>query len=151
MTHVVNYDIPHDVEGYVHRIGRTGSAGRAGQAILFVTPRERSMLAAIERATRQPITPMRLPTRADVAHRRAAQFKQLITDVLAAQDLVFFEQLVAQLRAGARQGAAPDRRRARVSRAEGPAVAAAGRRRAAAFAPGVRERGPPTARADRAR
>jgi ATP-dependent RNA helicase DeaD len=53
------------------------------------------MLAAIERATRQPITPMRLPTRADVAHRRAAQFKQLITDVLAAQDLVFFEQLVA--------------------------------------------------------
>jgi ATP-dependent RNA helicase DeaD len=95
VTHVVNYDVPHDVEGYIHRIGRTGRAGRAGHAILFVTPRERRMLAAIERATRQPITPMRLPTRADVAHRRAAQFKQLITDVLAAQDLVFFEQLVA--------------------------------------------------------
>jgi ATP-dependent RNA helicase DeaD len=95
VTHVVNYDVPHDVEGYIHRIGRTGRAGRAGHAILFVTPRERRMLAAIERATRQPITPMRLPTRADVAHRRAAQFKQLITDVLSAQDLVFFEQLVA--------------------------------------------------------
>ena len=95
VTHVVNYDVPHDVEGYIHRIGRTGRAGRAGHAILFVTPRERRILAAIERATRQPITPMRLPTRADVAHRRAAQFKQLITDVLAAQDLVFFEQLVA--------------------------------------------------------
>ena len=95
VTHVVNYDVPHDVEGYIHRIGRTGRAGRAGHAILFVTPRERRMLAAIERATRQPITPMRLPTRADVAHRRAAQFKQLITEVLAAQDLVFFEQLVA--------------------------------------------------------
>jgi ATP-dependent RNA helicase DeaD len=94
VTHVLNYDIPHDVEGYIHRIGRTGRAGRAGHAILFVTPRERRMLAAIERATRQPITPMGLPTRADVAHRRAAQFKQLITDVLAAQDLVFFEQLV---------------------------------------------------------
>ena len=95
VTHVVNYDVPHDVEGYIHRIGRTGRAGRTGQAILFVTPRERRMLAAIERATRQTMTPMRLPTRADVAHRRAAQFKQLITDVLAAQDLVFFEQLVA--------------------------------------------------------
>jgi ATP-dependent RNA helicase DeaD len=95
VTHVVNYDIPHDVEGYIHRIGRTGRAGRAGHAILFVTPRERRMLAGIERSTRQPITAMRLPTRADVAHRRAEQFKQLITDVLAAQDLVFFEQLVA--------------------------------------------------------
>jgi ATP-dependent RNA helicase DeaD len=95
VTHVVNYDIPHDVEGYIHRIGRTGRAGRAGHAILFVTPRERRMLAGIERSTRQPITAMRLPTRADVAHRRAEQFKQLITDVLASQDLVFFEQLVA--------------------------------------------------------
>ena len=105
VTHVVNYDIPHDVEGYIHRIGRTGRAGRAGHAILFVTPRERRMLAAIERATRQPITPMTLPTRADVAHRRAAQFKQLITDVLAAQDLVFFEQLVASYEQ--EQGKAP--------------------------------------------
>ena len=61
MTHVVNYDIPHDVEGYIHRIGRTGRAGRAGHAILFVMPRERRMLAAIERATRQTVTPMYCP------------------------------------------------------------------------------------------
>jgi ATP-dependent RNA helicase DeaD len=95
VSHVVNYDIPNDIDGYIHRIGRTGRAGRAGHAILFVTPRERRMLAAIERATRQPIKPMRLPTREDVADRRASQFKQQITGVLAEQDLVFFERLVA--------------------------------------------------------
>jgi ATP-dependent RNA helicase DeaD len=95
VSHVINFDIPNDVEGYIHRIGRTGRAGRAGHAILFVTPRERHLLAAIERATRQKITPMRLPTREDVADRRATQFKQRITEVIAAQDLVFFERLVA--------------------------------------------------------
>ena len=95
VTHVVNFDVPNDIDGYIHRIGRTGRAGRAGHAILFVTPRERHLLAAIERATRQPIAPMRLPTREDVADRRASQFKQRITDVIGAQDLVFFERLVA--------------------------------------------------------
>jgi len=95
VSHVVNLDIPNDIEGYIHRIGRTGRAGRKGHAILFVTPRERHLLNAIERATRQPITPMRLPTREDVADKRATQFKQRITEVIGAQDLVFFEQLVA--------------------------------------------------------
>jgi ATP-dependent RNA helicase DeaD len=95
ITHVVNYDIPHDVEGYIHRIGRTGRAGRGGHAILFVTPRERRLLTAIERATRQRVELMRLPSRADVADKRAAQFKDSITEVLGSQDLAFFEQLVA--------------------------------------------------------
>ena len=95
VSHVVNLDIPNDIEGYIHRIGRTGRAGRAGHAILFVTPRERHLLAAIERATRQPITAMRLPTREDVADKRATQFKQRIKEVIAEQDLVFFERLVA--------------------------------------------------------
>jgi ATP-dependent RNA helicase DeaD len=95
ITHVVNYDIPHDVEGYIHRVGRTGRAGRAGHAILFVTPRERRMLAAIERATRQTVELMRLPSREDVADRRAAVFKDSITEVLGSQDLAFFERLVA--------------------------------------------------------
>ena len=95
ISHVVNYDIPHDVEGYIHRIGRTGRAGREGHAILFVTPRERRMLAAIERATRQKIAPMRPPSRADIADRRVAQFKQNISDVIGSQDLAFFTDLVA--------------------------------------------------------
>jgi len=94
VTHVVNYDIPHDVEGYIHRIGRTGRAGRTGHAILFVMPRELRMLAAIERATRQPVTQMLPPSRADVADRRAAQFKDRITAVLGSEDLSFFTQLV---------------------------------------------------------
>jgi ATP-dependent RNA helicase DeaD len=95
VTHVVNYDIPYDVEAYIHRIGRTGRAGRAGHAILLVMPRERRMLAAIERATRQSVRPMPLPTREDVAGRRAAQFKDRITEVLGSQDLAFFDALVA--------------------------------------------------------
>jgi ATP-dependent RNA helicase DeaD len=95
ITHVVNYDIPHDVEGYIHRIGRTGRAGRSGHAILFVMPRELRMLAAIERATRQRVQAMHLPTREDVADRRAAQFKETITEVIGSQDLAFFDELVA--------------------------------------------------------
>src|SRR3546814_4091116 len=62
ISHVLNYDIPYDTESYVHRIGRTGRAGRSGEAILFVAPRERGMLRAIERATRQPIEAMALPS-----------------------------------------------------------------------------------------
>ncbi|HHM05850.1 MAG TPA: DEAD/DEAH box helicase [Gammaproteobacteria bacterium] len=96
ISHVVNYDIPYDTEAYVHRIGRTGRAGRQGKAILFVAPREKRMLRAIERATRQPINPMQLPTRQDVADRRIAQFKQLINDTLKAQELGFFQDVIEE-------------------------------------------------------
>ncbi|MEN8687145.1 MAG: DEAD/DEAH box helicase [Desulfuromonadales bacterium] len=94
ISHVVNYDIPYDTEAYVHRIGRTGRAGRAGQAILFVAPRERRMLAAIERATRQPITAMSLPSRKDISNRRIDLFKEQITEAMESQELVFFEELI---------------------------------------------------------
>ena len=63
---MVNFDVPYDTESYVHRIGRTGRAGRSGEAILFIAPRERNMLRVIERATRQPIEAMNLPTVDDV-------------------------------------------------------------------------------------
>jgi ATP-dependent RNA helicase DeaD len=94
ISHVVNYDIPYDTEAYIHRIGRTGRAGRKGEAILFVAPREKRMLRAIERATGQSIAPMKLPSREDVAGRRIAQFKQTITDALESEDLGFFEDLI---------------------------------------------------------
>ncbi|MBI5040255.1 MAG: DEAD/DEAH box helicase [Gammaproteobacteria bacterium] len=94
ISHVLNYDIPNDVEPYVHRIGRTGRAGRKGTAILFVSPREKRMLRAIEQATRQPIEPMNLPTHEDIADRRVAQFKQTLSETLEAQDLAFFENVV---------------------------------------------------------
>ena len=94
ISHVVNYDIPNDTEAYVHRIGRTGRAGRKGQAILFVSPRERRMLRAIETATRQPIEAMKLPSREDVTDRRVERFKQLITETLESEELEFFESLI---------------------------------------------------------
>ncbi len=96
LTHVVNYDIPHDTESYVHRIGRTGRAGRAGEAILFVTPRERGMLQAIERATRQPIERMALPTADAVNEARIMRFFDRITEALEREDLAQFEQLIAR-------------------------------------------------------
>ncbi|HEX8779298.1 MAG TPA: helicase-related protein, partial [Rhodanobacter sp.] len=96
ISHVLNYDIPYDTESYVHRIGRTGRAGRSGEAILFVTPREKGMLHAIERATRQKIDEMKLPTVEAVNDQRIAKFKQRISDTLAAGDLGLFQQLIEQ-------------------------------------------------------
>lgn len=94
VSHVLNYDIPTDTESYVHRIGRTGRAGRSGQAILFVTPRERHLLRAIERATRQPITPMQLPDVETVNDRRIARFMQRISDARAMEGLADFQRLI---------------------------------------------------------
>lgn len=94
ISHVLNYDIPYDTESYVHRIGRTGRAGRSGEAILFVAPRERGMLRAIERATRQTIEQMNLPTVDAVNERRVAKFLGKIDDVLAGEDLTIFRDLV---------------------------------------------------------
>ncbi|MCE7031555.1 DEAD/DEAH box helicase [Lysobacter sp. GX 14042] len=94
ISHVLNYDIPYDTESYVHRIGRTGRAGRKGEAILFVTPRERGMLRAIERATRQPIEQMALPTIDTVNEQRVSRFLDRITETLAANDLALYRDLV---------------------------------------------------------
>ena len=94
ISHVVNYDIPQDPESYVHRIGRTGRAGREGKAILFVAPRERRMLQTIERITRQPITPMQLPSAKIINEQRVTNFKQRISDTLNNQELGIFEELV---------------------------------------------------------
>jgi ATP-dependent RNA helicase DeaD len=94
--HVVNYDVPYDTESYIHRIGRTGRAGRKGEAILFITPRERNMLRYIERATRSPLEPMDLPTIADVNEQRVARFRQRITEALAAGQADVFVSLVEE-------------------------------------------------------
>ncbi len=94
ISHVINYDVPYDTESYVHRIGRTGRAGRSGDAILFIAPRERGMLRAIERATRQPIEPMGLPSVEIVNDKRVAKFLARITESLEAGDLDFFRELI---------------------------------------------------------
>jgi ATP-dependent RNA helicase DeaD len=94
ISHVVNYDIPTDTESYVHRIGRTGRAGRSGDAISFVTPRERYLLKAIEKATRQPLTQMQLPSVEDVNVTRLARFDDAITEALTAKNVGFFRDVV---------------------------------------------------------
>ncbi|HDP69654.1 MAG TPA: DEAD/DEAH box helicase [Actinobacteria bacterium] len=98
ISHVINYDIPYDTESYVHRIGRTGRAGRSGEAILFVAPRERHMLNAIERATKQKIELMELPSTEVINNKRIARFEQRITDTLGAGGLEFYCDLMEQYR-----------------------------------------------------
>jgi ATP-dependent RNA helicase DeaD len=94
ISHVLNYDIPYDTESYVHRIGRTGRAGRSGEAILFVSPRERGMLKAIERATRQPIEPMTLPSVQAVNDSRINRFLDRITQARQMEGIEPFRALV---------------------------------------------------------
>jgi ATP-dependent RNA helicase DeaD len=97
ITHVVNFDVPYDTESYVHRIGRTGRAGRSGEAILFVAPRERNLLRLIERATRQTIEPLSLPTAEDVNTKRLAKFKARIGEALANGPADFHRKAVQEV------------------------------------------------------
>jgi ATP-dependent RNA helicase DeaD len=97
ISHVVNYDIPYDSQTYVHRIGRTGRAGRNGEAILFVAPRERNMLRIIERATRQPIEQMQLPSVADVNEQRILKFKETLADAVRSGEGKAFQQLIEEI------------------------------------------------------
>jgi len=95
ISHVINYDVPYDSESYVHRIGRTARAGREGDAILFISPREKRLLHSIEKATRQKIERMDLPSHNSVNDARVDKFKQRITDTLAnGEDMTLFTEIV---------------------------------------------------------
>jgi len=96
ISHVLNYDIPYDTESYIHRIGRTGRAGREGEAILFVSPREQRMLKSIERATRQQIQTMQLPSTDDINEKRVQRFVDRITETIDSQDLEFYKNLLTE-------------------------------------------------------
>ncbi len=97
ISHVINYDIPTDVEAYIHRIGRTGRAGRSGEAILFVAPRERRLLHAIEKTIRRPIAPMQMPTARDINARRVLRFKQRVAASLADERNELFYQMLTEV------------------------------------------------------
>lgn len=97
ISHVINYDIPYDSEAYIHRIGRTGRAGRKGNAILFITPREQRLLKTIEKATRQKIKQFAMPSHQEVAAQRVQRFKQTIVDALPNTPPGYFESLVLDL------------------------------------------------------
>ncbi|MBI1390326.1 MAG: DEAD/DEAH box helicase [bacterium] len=98
VSHVFNYDIPHDTESYIHRIGRTGRAGRSGEAVLFVAPREKRMLRAIEVATKQRIELMSLPSTETINDKRIAAFKERIATTLAVEEMGVYYQLVEEFR-----------------------------------------------------
>lgn len=97
ISHVVNYDIPYDSQTYVHRIGRTGRAGRNGEAILFVAPREQNMLRIIERATRQPIERMQLPSVEDVNEQRILKFKETLANAVRGGEGKVFQPLIEEI------------------------------------------------------
>ena len=97
ITHVINYDMPTDNESYVHRIGRTGRAGRKGTAILFVPPNGRRQLAGIERATGQTIEPLKLPSPEDISDARINRFKEMVVETAGSQKLDFYEKVIADL------------------------------------------------------
>lgn len=97
ISHVFNYDIPQDNEAYVHRIGRTGRAGRLGNAILFVTPRERRLLSSIERTTKSKIPEMHLPSTQDINDSRVERFKSRITDATKMEDIAFYQEMIEQI------------------------------------------------------
>ena len=96
ISHVINYDMPHDSEAYIHRIGRTGRAGREGEAILFAARSERGKLRMIERATSQPIEIMQLPSIDKINLLRVAKFKQKITNQIEISDNTFFKNLIQE-------------------------------------------------------
>ncbi|MFT4938471.1 MAG: ATP-dependent RNA helicase DeaD [Paraglaciecola sp.] len=82
ISHVINYDVPFDTESYVHRIGRTGRAGRQGDAILFISHREKRMLFSIEKATRQTIEPMPIPSISQLNETRLSRFKSSVIEAM---------------------------------------------------------------------
>lgn len=97
ISHVMNYDIPYDDEAYVHRIGRTGRAGRNGKAILFITPREKRLLHSIEKTTRKEIPEMQLPTKKELVETRINSFKETITEAMKQEKLEFFDKILNEI------------------------------------------------------
>ncbi len=96
ISHVINFDIPSDPEAYTHRIGRTGRAGREGEAILFVTNREQRLLRMIEKVTGKKIERMHMPTAETINLDRIQRFKQKITDTLENEDVELFNSIIEE-------------------------------------------------------
>ncbi len=97
ISRVINYDLPNDPEAYVHRVGRTARAGRAGKAILFITPREERMMREIERFTGQKLSAAKVPSQGDLAARRRRLFKERIIKTMIEEDLELFLSLVQDI------------------------------------------------------
>ncbi|MCW8386827.1 DEAD/DEAH box helicase [Fluoribacter dumoffii] len=96
VTHVINYDLPHDNETYVHRIGRTGRAGRSGVAVLFVTPKESRLISSIERHTRQRIAKVTVPNDHMIQVARQQRFMANITARLEHEHLPSYKRIIEE-------------------------------------------------------
>ncbi len=94
ISHVINYDMPSKTEPYIHRIGRTGRAGRNGEAILFVQRNERWMLKKIEKATRQTVTEIFPPSNKEINKKRINNFKEKVSKTISTEDVSGFTDLV---------------------------------------------------------
>ena len=97
VSHVINYDIPYDTESYVHRIGRTGRAGRTGDAILFISHREKRLLFAIEKMTKQRIENMDIPSISQLNESRLVRFKQSIIKAMADESIESYIPIVESI------------------------------------------------------
>lgn len=97
VSHVINYDVPYDTESYVHRIGRTGRAGRKGDAILFISHREKRMLFSIEKATNQKIESMPIPSISELNQTRLSRFKESIIEAMEHDSIQSFIPIVDEI------------------------------------------------------
>lgn len=90
VTHVFNYDLPQDVESYVHRIGRTGRANREGTAYSLVTPKDFSMLKQIQKVTKSAITQKPVPTAEEIKNKKFNDIIKEVTETITSGDLTKF-------------------------------------------------------------
>ncbi len=98
LTHVVNYDLPQDIESYVHRIGRTGRAKREGVAISLVNPREAGFLKQIEKVTKGTITQRSIPTMEDIFKSKNSIFKDKVVKELTTNEYKKFYPLIEEMK-----------------------------------------------------
>ena len=101
VSHVINFDIPYDTESYVHRIGRTGRAGRSGDAILFISHREKRLLFQIEKATNQKIDQMAIPSISDINESRLGRFKTSVIEATKDDSIQSLIPIIAAIKAEA--------------------------------------------------
>lgn len=99
VSHVINFDVPYDTESYVHRIGRTGRAGRQGDAILFISHREKRMLFSIERATKQSIDAMTIPSISQLNETRLTRFKSSVIEAISDDSIETMIPIVESIQA----------------------------------------------------
>ena len=97
ISHVINFDIPQAAESYIHRIGRTARAGRAGKTLLLVTPREQRMLEEIQRAVSHQIKPMKPPSVSQVQLKRAEKIKMDVMQTLASKNIDHYRSIVKNI------------------------------------------------------